>query len=181
MGEVIRETTSNQKLAKAWSDAIRNEKANRNIDYWKQRLASQQLSRTGMHESIGGNTLANRKRKGTPNFKIPPGYAREEVDDDEGADTFLQPQSDAVPIFKKESSDSMSSSELDALCDEDAVPHSPHTAPSNQRRRLNLTGRCSMRLRTPVENGNQVGSANATSSRACSVSSQSAIRTDMVE
>ena len=121
------------------------------------------------------DTSKNRKRKGTPSFKIPLGYVREEVDDNEGADTFLQCGSDIKPKIKKESSDSISSSELVTLYNKDTIPYSPYTAPSSKRSRLNLSGRCSTQPRTPVKDGNQIGSANATNPRACSVSSQSAI------
>ena len=99
-----------------------------------------------MHEGL--------KRKGIPKSKYPSGYRDEEMDDEEPEDLFLPQGTPAGPKIKRESINSMSSEDMDALYD-DADPPYPLSSQSSKRSKLDLSGRFSTRpstktLATPV-------------------------------
>lgn len=102
------------------------------LDFWKRELAkkSKKVSREV-------NEPANRKRKGTPTFKYPPGYTRESVDDDEGADIFLPPADSAGQKIKKEFGDGMTPAEIDEMYEDSDPPFPRRTVESSKRSKLN--------------------------------------------
>lgn len=162
MGKAIRESTTNPLIAKAWDEAIFFKDKPIDIGYWKRRLAAKEKARVSASGEKGGmlpegQQLENRKRKGTPKFRFPPGYAREKVDDDEGGDLFIPLADDAAnPKMKNEFSDSLSSAEIDALY-EDPDPPYPRRAEANKRKKLDVAGRFSVHPQTPVNNDSKSG------------------------
>lgn len=169
VGKAIRESTTNPLLAKSWDEAISCEEGNREIGWWKEKLSRKEKAslRAGDSQATKNEkglrvnadcdeTKSNqklcgsRKRKGTPDFKFPPGYARVEADDDEGGDLFLPLAKEiAGPRIKNEFSDSVST-EIDALYENPDRTYSRH-----KRGKLGITGRSSVpahgrsRHRTP--------------------------------
>ena len=155
MGRAIRSSTMNPLLAKAWSEYIAQYKGDKihewkYLDHWKTRLQAGTPTGGSKRQKLPvGKDL---KRKGTPNFKYPPGYRNEEVDDEESDDLFLPKGNTAGPKIKRESINSFSSEEIDALYD-DADPPYPTSSQSSKRSKLDLSGRFSMRPSTPSRAG----------------------------
>ena len=144
-GTVIQESTTNKLLAKAWEEAMKCEKEGKGIAYWRNMLASKKVKEEAQ-SCADGTTLErlpeNRKRKGTPKCKLPPGYDREDsVDDDEGADTFLR-QNDNEPKIKNEFSDSPDSDllETNIFGEGHTSPHRNAASEFNKRTRLDSAG-----------------------------------------
>ena len=158
MGQVIRSSTTNSLLAKAWQEYIGQYKGDqilewRNLDHWKARLHAQRLDRTvpardHKEKFSTGRKHGGIKRKGIQEFKYPPGYNNEIVDDEEPEDLFLPQGNPTGPKIKRESINSMSSEEMDALYD-DADPPYPTSSESRKRSKLTLSGGFSMRTSTP--------------------------------
>lgn len=92
------------------------------------------------------------KRKGTPEFKYPPGYRNEALDDEEPEDLFLPQGNPTGPKIKRESINSFSSEEMDDLYD-DADPPYPTFSQSSKRSKVDSSGRFSMRPFTPLAAG----------------------------
>lgn len=129
----------------------------KDLDYWKARLRAQLLNKstpggTKKERVPVGIMPEGRKRKGTPKFKYPPGYHNEELDDEESEDLFLPKENTAGPKIKRESDNSMSSEEMNALYDDPDPPH-PTPSQSSKRSKLDLSGRFSMRPSTPLRAG----------------------------
>ena len=140
MGKAIRDTTTNRQLAVAWDEAIKAEEERKRIGYWKGKLAAKE---SGCPD---GNEVDNRKRKGTPKMKFPRGYAREEVDDDEGANLFLPRCGDSVPRIKHEFNDPTPLENIDASY-EGTCPPSPWLGTaSSKRRKVDMNGRSSSQM-----------------------------------
>lgn len=162
MGRAIRSSTTNLLLSKAWSEYISQYKGEKihewkYLDHWKTRLNAQRSGRTSnkgsRQEKIPlGKKYQVLKRKGTPTFKYPPGYRNEEMDDEESDDLFLPKGDPAGPKIKRESINSFTSEEIDALYD-DADPPYPTSSQSSKRNKLDLSGRFSMRPSTPSRAG----------------------------
>lgn len=157
MGRAIRSSTTNLLLAKAWSEYIDQYKGDKihewkYLDHWKARLNAQRPERTSTKGSKKekmplGKKYQALKRKGTPTFRYPPGYRNEEMDDEESDDLFLPKGDPAGPKIKRESINSFSSEEIDALYD-DADPPYPTSSQSSKRSKLDLSGRFSIRPST---------------------------------
>lgn len=162
VGRAIRSSTTNLLLAKAWSEYISQYKGGmihewKHLDHWKRRLQTQRPERTSTKGSKKeklplGKKYQALKRKGTPIFKYPPGYRNEEMDDEESDDLFLPKGDPAGPKIKRESINSFSSEEIDALYD-DADPPYPTSSQSSKRLKLDLSGRFSIRPSTPSRAG----------------------------
>lgn len=167
MGKAIRESTTNPLLAKSWDEAIDCEEWNRGIGWWKEKLVSKDTAgfraghthnackETGVRSSDGSveklsehTSYKSRKRKGTPDFKLPPGYTRVEEDDDEG-DLFLPPTEDATSLHIKKEVGSSSSTELDTLSG-NLDPTHPGRGGSNKRSKLGSAFRASTPPQIPV-------------------------------
>lgn len=156
MGTAIRESTTNPLLARSWDEAIDCEKFHRGVAWWKEKLMLR--ADNSQDAKIGKGLPANdgcdktksdrklcgsRKRKGTPDFKFPPGYARVEADDDEGGNLFLPLAKDVTgPKIKNEFSDAVSA-EIDALY-ENPDPTYLRRPESNKRRNLGVEGHFSV-------------------------------------
>ena len=162
MGRAIRDSTANRLLAKAWMEYICQYKGDKifewkDLDHWKATLRAQLLNKNppgGVKKErlpVGGMP-EGRKRKGTPKFKYPPGYHNEELDDEESDDLFLPKENTAGPKIKRESHNSISSEEMNALYDDPDPPYPTSSQPS-KRSKLNLSGRFSMRPSTPLRAG----------------------------
>ena len=164
MGRVIQDSTTNSLLAKAWSEYTSQYKGDKifewkGLDHWKARLQTQRLHATGLgrfkKERLPARKLHETlKRKGIPKAKYPPGYRDEEMDDEEQEDLFLPRATFAEPKIKRESINSMSSEEMDALYDDGDPPY-PLSSQSSKRSKLDLSGRFSTSpstriLATPV-------------------------------
>lgn len=162
MGRAIRSSTTNLLLAKAWSEYISQYKGDKihewkHLDHWKTRLSAQRSKRPSAKGSRQEKMPLKKKyqilkRKGTPTLKYPPGYRNEEVDDEESDDLFLPKGDSAGPKIKRESINSFSSEEIDALYD-DADPPYPTSSQSSKRNKLDLSGRFSMTPSTPLRAG----------------------------
>ena len=90
----------------------------------------------------------DRKRKGTPVFKCPPGYHNEELDDEEPNYVFQSNANATGSKVKQEFDNSISSDEMDALYG-DGDPSYPTSSQSSKRSKLDLSGRSSARPLTP--------------------------------
>ena len=162
MGRAIRSSTTNRLLAKAWSEYIDQYQkgmifAWKDLDYWKTKLHAQRPDRAPTGGAKKGKLPGEKmyrglKRKGTPEFKYPPGYRNEALDDEEPEDLFLPQGNPAGPKIKRESIDSFSSEEMDALYD-DADPPYPKSSQSSKKSKLDSSGRFSMRPSTPLAAG----------------------------
>lgn len=157
MGEAIRESTDNPLLAKACCEAIQYLESKKGTKYWKDRLSAKERARLRAAENPGGlyegKQSESRKRKGTPRFKFPPGYAREEADDDEGGDIFLSLAEDKNgPKIKNEFSDSTPLTGIEPLHEEPDRLY-PRRAESSKRNKLDLAGRFSLHSQEPVREG----------------------------
>lgn len=162
MGRAIRSSTTNRSLAKAWSEYIDQYKGGRifawkDLDYWKKNLHAQHPDRTATGGAKKGKLPVGKvyrglKRKGTPEFKYPPGYRNEALDDEEPEDLFLPQGNPAGPKIKRESINSFSSEEMDALYD-DADPPYPTFSQSSKRSKVDPSGRFLMRPFTPLAAG----------------------------
>lgn len=162
MGRAIRSSTTNRSLAKAWSEYIDQYKGGsifawKDLDYWKKNLHAQHPDRTPTGGAKKGKLPVGKvcrglKRKGTPEFKYPPGYRNEALDDEEPEDLFLPQGNPAGPKIKRESINSFSSEEMDALYD-DADPPYPTFSQSSKRSKVDSSGRFSMRPFTPLAAG----------------------------
>ena len=158
MGRAIRDSTSKPLLAKAWKEYTGQYKGGqilewKSLDFWKARLHAQRLDNSTpggfKKEGLSAEKMPkDRKRKGTPNFKYPPGYLNEELDDEEPDDVFLPKANAAASKIKQESSNSISSDEMDALYG-DAGPPYPTPSQSSKRSKLDPSGRFSARSLTP--------------------------------
>lgn len=158
MGRAIRDSTSNPLLAKAWMEYISQYRGDKIVEWkcinhWKARLHAQRLDKTtpgGVKKEglTAGKMPEGRKRKGTPKFRYPPEYRNEESDDEESDDLFLKGNT-AGPKIKRESNNSISSEEMDALYG-DPDPVYPRSSQSSKRSKLDLSGRFSMRPSTPL-------------------------------
>ena len=98
--------------------------------------------------------LESRKRKGTPKFKLPPGYTGDDgLDDDEGAGIFL-PQADTEPKVKNEFSDFLTPTLMEAnVFDEGgSSPYRKSRYDFNKRKKMDVAGRFSTKPVTPVKN-----------------------------
>lgn len=153
LGKAIYASTQNPVLKQAWKDASEHSKDG--LEYCKLRIRQQDLGRAESKVSSIESKAApkfkvpeKRKRKGTPTFKYPPGYAREDVDDEESEDLFLKP---GEPKIKTENSKSMSSAEMDALCDEPDPPFGLSEGQQSKRSKTDTTGRFSTRPTTPLK------------------------------
>ena len=83
IGPVIRDTTPNPLLAKAWEEALVNEETHDHMAYWKGRLfANQAASRGGI--------VRDRKRKSSQGDGLRSENKTENVDDDEGESLFIK-------------------------------------------------------------------------------------------
>ena len=148
----FRDIATSSKLAQAWDQAIEQ--------YWKQDLCDLKNGLYAQHDVVTpSQTLRDklpekRKRKSTPNLKYPPGYGREELDDDE-SHLFACTSENATSSIKKEFVDSTSMTEDGGLYEDSESPvHSRTTQPS-KRHRLNATSLFSTSLAAPIENHNQ--------------------------
>ena len=158
MGRAIRDSTSKPLLAKAWKEYTDQYKDDqslewKSLDHWKARLRAQHLNNSTpegfKNESLSAEKMPkDRKRKGTPNFKCPPGYRNEELDDEEPNDVFLSWVNAAGSKIKQEPNNSLSSDEMDALYG-DRDPSYPTRSQSSKRSKLDLSGRSSARPLTP--------------------------------
>ena len=93
IGPVIRDTTPNPLLAKAWKEALANEEIHDHMTYWKGRLFANQAA------SRGGN-VGDRKRKSSQGDGLRSEDKTENVDDDEGESLFIKKEfSDPVTNF----------------------------------------------------------------------------------
>ena len=151
LGKAIYASTQNPKLKQAWKDASEHSKDG--LEYCKLRLRQQELgrgeSKVPSIESKAAPTYKapeKRKRKGTPTFKYPPGYAEENVDDEESEDLFLKP---GEPRIKTENSNWMFSAEMIELSDESDPPSGVLEAQHSKRSKTDTTGRFSSRPATP--------------------------------
>ncbi|KAL6718798.1 hypothetical protein ACLMJK_003032 [Lecanora helva] len=98
LGKVIQETTVNTLLAEAWREAIMNVHKGQSIAYWKKRLAIHNIR--GLRRRV---TPGSRKRNRSPQTQIPPGYASQEMDDDdEEPGSFLPLRNEIEPKIKDE-------------------------------------------------------------------------------
>lgn len=158
MGRVIRSSTSNSLLAKAWCQYIAQYKGDqigewKELDHWKARLHAQRLEKApcGLKKDKlpVGKKQQGFKRKGTPVFRYPPGYRNEEVDDEEPDDLFLPKEDIAQPKIKQEPKNSLSSDEIDALYDDPDPPYRT-SSQSSKRSKLDVCGRFSKRPSTPL-------------------------------
>lgn len=106
-----------------------------------------------------------RKRTGMA-FKYPPGYTKEEVDEEESDNLFLRPG--AEPKIKNEFSDSSSSAEIDALYDDPDPPIPVRGGQQSKRSKADTTGRFSTRPNTPGGNSgiSMAGSPSAAARKA---------------
>ncbi len=167
MGKAVRASTTNPLLAKSWDEAIDCEEWNRGIGWWKEKLVSKDKagfrarhthnackekempSSDGSVEKLSEHKLCkSRKRKGTPDFKLPPGYTRVEEDDDEG-DLFLPPPEDATSPHIKKEVGSLSSPNFGTLYG-NLDPTHPERGESNKRSKLGSAFRASTPPLIPV-------------------------------
>lgn len=110
------------------------------ISYWKGRLiarAKDPSKKDNQEIELSGN----RKRKGTPEFKMPPGYSRDEGDDDEGKGLFLSPTGSSWPRIKQETNESTESAEIDALYEDPDPPYPRRSSESSKRSKLDEAGK----------------------------------------
>ena len=154
LGRAIRISTSNPLLAKAWKECLEW----KSLDCWKARLQAQRLDNSTPEgfkkQSLSAEKMPKeRKRKGTPIFKYPPGYRNEQIDDEEPDDIFLPKANAAGSKIKQEYNDSISPDEMDALYG-DAVSSYPTPSQSSKRSKLDLSGRSSARPLTPFTTRN---------------------------
>lgn len=156
MGRAIQDSTSKPSLAKAWkeyTDQYKGDLEWKSLDFWKARLHAQRLDNSTpggfKKKSLSAEKMPkDRKRKGTPNFKYPPGYRNEELDDEEPDDVFFSKANAAGSKIKQEFKNSMSSDEMDALYG-DADPSYPTPSRSSKKSKLDSSGRFSARPLTP--------------------------------
>ena len=149
LGRAIRDTTSKPLLAKAWKEGLKLE----SLDYWKARLYAQRLDNSTPEgfkkQSLSAEKMPkDRKRKGTPHFKCPPGYHNEELDDEEPGDAFPSNANATGSNIKQEFNSSISADEMDALYG-NADTSYPTPSQSSKRSKLDLSGRSSARPLTP--------------------------------
>lgn len=161
LGAAIGASTDNAELARAWKDAGERYKDDEPLEHCRRQLRwQQQAGREKSHQadrdaappgSFSGWNPSNwkdangkpckapekRKRKESPEFKYPPGYAREDVDDEESAELFSRP---GEPNIKREHSASNSSAEVDALYDEPDPPVSLHGGQGFKRSKTDAGG-----------------------------------------
>lgn len=160
MGRAIRNSTTNPLLAKAWMEYIRQYKGDKivdwkDLDHWKAKLrALNKFTPVGIKKEAlpAGKVPEGGKRKGTPKFKYPPGYHNEELDDEESEDLFLPQENVAGPKIKRESNNTISSEEMNALYDDPDPPY-PTSSQSSKRSKLDLSGRFSSRPSTSLRAG----------------------------
>ena len=146
IGEVIRVSTTNPEFAEAWREAIQHIGKEAALSYFKDRLR-QQRSERFKSKVPAQTTPEKRKRKGTPKFKFPPGYRREEVDDEESNHLFLQ-EIIAHPKIKRKLSDLTPSAEMEALYEDTDAITLPE--PASKRSKMTIAGRfASMHPTTP--------------------------------
>lgn len=159
IGRLIRSSTSNSVLAKAWSEYIAQYKGDltgewKELDYWKARLHAHRQERAPCRVKKEKLPVGKKhqmfKRKGTPTFKYPPGYGNEELDDEEPDDLFLPKDNVTQPQIKPEPMNSFSSYEVDALYDDDTAPLYRKSSQSSKRSKLDVSGRFSTRPSTPL-------------------------------
>ena len=142
LGTVIRATTPNPLLAEAWNLAITSLGDDKDIGFWKDKLAAKEMAQLSGGDLHDRNPVETRKRKGTPIFKLPPGYAMEDaVDDDELVVTFLQPGENAGPKTKSEFIGSSNTGTMEELYKDNDSPDSQRTDERNKRSRLDSVGR----------------------------------------
>ena len=140
-GEVIRLSTTNSLLAEAWREAMQYQETGKILSYFKGRLRQQRPER---FQSKAPTATASEKckHKGTLKFKSPPGYRREEVDDEESSDLFVQEENNSTPKIKQEFSDS-TSAEMEGLYEDTDITTQPE--PVSKRSKTNLARRFSVR------------------------------------
>lgn len=162
----ILETTENTTLALAWRDYEHHFRDEDPLDYCKDHFRQQQLGKAESKNTRAGSKAPpsfkmpptfkmpaagkmpeKRKRKGTPTPKYPPGYIRDEVDDEESEDLFLRPG--AEPTIKNEFSNSSSSAEADAMFDDLDPPIPVRGGQQSKRSKTDMSGRFSTRPNTP--------------------------------
>ena len=141
IGEVIRVSTTNPLLAEAWREAMQYQETDNVLSYFKGRLRQQRPERF-QSKAPPATAPEKRKRKGTPKFKFPPGYRREEADDEESSDLFVQEENNSTPKIKQEFSDS-TSAEIEGLYEDTDITTQPE--PVSKRSKTNLAGRFSVR------------------------------------
>ena len=137
IGEVIRVSTTNPLLAEASREAMQYHV----LSYFKGRLRQQRPERF-QSKAPTATAPEKRKRKGIPKFKFPPGYRREEVDDEESSGLFVQEENNSTPKIKQEFSDS-TSAEMEGLYEDADITTQPE--PVSKRSKTNLAGRFSVR------------------------------------
>ena len=94
IGSVIRDTTPNPLLAKAWEEALAHEEMYDHIAYWKDRLFAHQIARRG-------DDLGDRKRKSSQVKRLLSADKTDNVDDDEGDSLFIKKEvSDPMTTFR---------------------------------------------------------------------------------
>ena len=162
MGRAIRDSTGNSSLTRAWTEYTSQYQGDKifewkYLDHWKARLHAQRMDQgtpggVKKERLPAGRMSEGRKRKGTPQFKYPPGYHNEEVDDEESEHLFLPRDNSAGPKIKQETNYSISSDEMDALY---SGPDPPYlsSSQSSKRSKLDFSGRFSLRPSTPLRAG----------------------------
>ena len=104
---------------------------------------------SGWRSSAARHT-EKRKRKGSPELRYPPGYMRNDQDDEESADLFLQPGIE--PKIKKEPSASSSSTDIDGLYDDLGTLLDSSADQEYKRSKTHMSGRYLTRPMTPLKN-----------------------------
>jgi len=175
MGLILKETTTSKSLATAWEEAIVSEKNGKGIDHWKRKLAAK-------HGIDDGKSPESRKRKGTPDFKLPPAYTREEpVDDEEGAYAFLPAWTNTEPKIKNEFHTTTGLDQKGELFKDHDSPNAGYAAQLNKRSKLDIAGRFS-RPGTPVKNeGHSRGAISLAASKIRSTPFQPIMGTNDIE